>query len=92
MTEPVQTEKIYTEINTVDHFADLMDGWLRTVLGKLNNFEAIPEGSLMEYDGKEITLEGDVLHAFKFALGLAKGELATFPIVFEQVEATETTA
>lgn len=80
MTEP----KPHTlEIDDLDQFVTILVGWHNEKVKVLEHMLEIPEGTVMESDGKEAILTGDVLAAFKAGIELTLMELGTLPFAYE---------
>lgn len=91
MTTPNEPEMI--EIESVDHFATLLQGWMLHTSRILAHMKEIPEGTEVSLSGDDedtqLTLSGDSLHAFKLGITFAQEQLDNNPFVLSSTEASE---
>lgn len=90
MTNTNEPEMI--EIESIDHFATLLQGWMVHTSRILAHMKEIPEGtevSLGDEEDINLTLSGDSLHAFKLGISFAQEQLDNNPFVLSSAEASE---
>lgn len=71
------------EVEDLDQFVTILVNWHNEKVAILKHMLDVPEGTVMECDGQDATLSGDVLAALKAGIELALMELGTLPFAYE---------
>lgn len=95
MTQDQQPPKEeVTEFGSIDALATVVYNWHKNGVKLLKHMMEIPEGTEMTYAdngiGTTMTLEGNVLLAFKAGVAQALAELGTLPFYAELEDGTST--
>ena len=80
MTEPIPDTLVIDDLN---QFVFILEGWHNEKVKVLKHMLEVPEGTVMECDGQEVILAGDLLAGFKAGLDLALIELGKLPFAYE---------
>lgn len=88
MTEYVDTHETL-EVDSLDQFVKLLVSWHTAKVALLKHMLEMPEGNIMEVDGKDIALSGDALVAFQAGINVAISEMGQLPFTYELEQATD---
>lgn len=80
MTQENQDTLVIEDLN---EFVYILEGWHNEIIKVLEHMLEVPEGTVMEVDGVDYVLTGDLLAAFKAGLDLALIELGKLPFTCE---------
>lgn len=68
-----------SEFKTLKEFADHVDNWYKNQLNVITHFTEVPENVLMEVDGEENTLSGDMHKGFVIGMRLVLQDMQDHP-------------
>ena len=71
------------EVNDLDKFVKLLANWHSSKVKVLEHMLLIPDGTVMELDGTDHNLTGDMLIGFRAGLSVALAELGSLPFMYE---------
>ena len=80
MTQENQDTLVIEDMN---QFVQILVAWHSEKVKVLEHMLQVPDGSVMETNGIEATLTGDLLVGFKAGIELALMELGTLPFAYE---------
>ena len=80
MTQENQDTLVIEDMN---QFVQSLVAWHSEKVKVLEHMMEVPDGSIMETNGIEATLTGDMLAGFKAGIELALMELGTLPFAYE---------
>ena len=80
MTQENQDTLVIEDMN---QFVQILVAWHSEKVKVLEHMLQVPDGSVMETNGIEATLTGDMLAGFKAGIELALMELGTLPFAYE---------
>ena len=80
MTQENQDTLVIEDMN---QFVQILVAWHSEKVKVLEHMLQVPDGSVMETNGIEATLTGDLLIGFKAGIELALMELGTLPFAYE---------
>lgn len=83
---PVETKDPIITMSDIDQFAYLLAKWHKEKVKVLEHVLDVPEETVLNLNGTEITLSGDVLAGFQAGLSVALMELGNLPFVVETTD------
>lgn len=86
MSEAVETQSEVQEtvqVTDLDQFVNLLIRWHDTKCRLLKHMEGIPEGTVIEIDGKDEEFTGELRRGFMLGITVALSELGTLPFAAE---------
>ena len=70
-------------IKDVNQFVQILVAWHSEKVKVLEHMLLIPDGTVMELDGTDHNLTGDMLIGFRAGLSVALAELGSLPFMYE---------
>lgn len=83
---PMETKDPIITMSDIDQFAYLLAKWHKEKVKVLEHVLDVPEETVLNLNGTEITLSGDVLAGFQAGLSVALMELGNLPFVVETTD------
>ena len=80
MTQENQDTLVIEDMN---QFVQILVAWLSEKVKVLEHMLLIPDGTVMELDGTDHNLTGDMLICFRAGLSVALAELGSLPFMYE---------
>jgi hypothetical protein len=83
-TAPEAAETVETiQVDDLNQFVTLLNRWHDTKVRLLKHMEQIPEGTVIEIDGKDEEFTGDLRRGFMLGITVSLSELGNLPFAAE---------